>query len=69
MPLPSSTRAISGVIPRPPAAFSAFTITRSGANSARRMGTIVRAASRPGLPTMSPMNRIFMVLRRRRYFA
>src|SRR5262245_11880384 len=46
--------------PEPFVTFSAFAITTSMPRLARNSGTSVRTACKPGLPTMSPMNRTFM---------
>src|SRR4051794_179922 len=51
-----------GVIPRPPAAFSPLTTTKSKANSSRRPGSSSRSARRPARPTTSPMKRIEVML-------
>src|SRR5262245_5969767 len=50
---------ILGVIPRPFAAFSPFTITKSRPRSSRQRGTASITALRPGSPTMSPRNSSF----------
>ncbi len=59
IPLPSSDLAIDPVIPAPAAAFSPLAITKSSPSSVRRRGSFRATMSRPGRPTMSPMNRSF----------
>ena len=46
----------SRVSPKPPAAFSPLTTTKSSPQRARKMGTCSRTAARPDRPTTSPMN-------------
>ena len=60
--------AILPVIPRPPAAFSPFTMTKSTPRSLRNMGTDLMTALRPGSPTMSPRNRMRIICRFYRNF-
>src|SRR5688500_13248401 len=57
-PASSSSSAISGVTPNPPAAFSQLTITKSAWCSRARDFPNCRQAARPGLPTMSPTARM-----------
>ena len=47
---------IFSVMPKPPAAFSPLTITKSMASRRRRPGSCSRTARRPLRPTMSPQN-------------
>ena len=60
--------AIFAVIPRPPAAFSPFTMTKSTPRSLRNTGTDFMTALRPGSPTMSPRNRMRIICRFYRNF-
>src|SRR5438874_6734793 len=59
-PALNSSRAMSGVMPKPPAAFSALPMTRSTPCSLTSRGTWRATVFRPGSPMMSPINRIFM---------
>src|SRR4029453_7436024 len=47
-------RYCEGVIPAPPAAFSALAMTRSSRSAARSAGTARRTSASPGEPTISP---------------
>src|SRR5918996_5511985 len=51
---------MSPVTPKPEAEFSTLAITKSIARCSTSAGIARRATSRPGLPKMSPTNRIFM---------
>src|SRR3954447_4389634 len=57
-PAPSSSSAIFGVIPRPPATFSPLTTTKVGAWRSRRAGSRPRSVRRPSPPTRSPTRRM-----------
>src|SRR5262249_9770775 len=59
-PASCSSPQILPVMPKPAAAFSPFTATKSRPSSRRRRGTSLITMSRPGRPTMSPQNRTFM---------
>src|SRR5690348_15204915 len=54
-------------MPSPPATFSPFVTTRSGAWRSIRSGSVVSTARRPGSPTTSPMNRTLRSDMRRVY--
>ena len=56
-PALSRSMAIFPVIPRPPAAFSPLTTTKSTPLSFKNTGTAAVTALRPGSPTMSPRKR------------
>ena len=58
-PAANSSSAIFGVMPRPPAAFSALTTTKVGSWSARSLGSRPSSVRRPSPPTTSPTKRIF----------
>src|SRR5215831_15828079 len=47
-------------MPKPPAAFSPLTTTKSSARSRRSRGNISITTARPARPTRSPQNRILM---------
>src|SRR3569623_89686 len=47
-------------MPKPPAAFSPLTMTRSSLSWVRRAASRTLTTSRPGLPIMSPKKRRFM---------
>src|SRR6516225_603821 len=53
---------MSPVTPNPAAAFSTLAITKSSDSRSTSAGTARRATSRPGLPKMSPTNRMRMRL-------
>src|SRR3954470_21391081 len=53
--------AISPVTPKPAAEFSTLAITKSSDSRSISAGIARRAISRPGLPKMSPMNRMRML--------
>ena len=59
-PAPCSSAQILAVMPKPAAAFSPFTMTKSSPSSWRSRGTFLVTASRPERPTMSPQNKTFM---------
>src|SRR5712692_10239164 len=65
-PTANNSRATSGVTPNPPAAFSALAMTKSTPRSRTSFGTCRATVFRPGSPTISPMNRIFIYTRPRR---
>src|SRR6185436_3998919 len=48
--------AVDSVMPKPPAAFSPLTMTKSRASSARTRGRCSATAARPDRPTTSPKN-------------
>jgi len=54
-----SSSAMSGVIPLPPAEFSPLAMMTSRPCACFNLGRSSLTARRPGLPTMSPMNKIF----------
>src|SRR6202162_2788007 len=56
-PCSRNVRAISGVTPKPAAAFSTLTTARSASCCLRRRGRSVCTALRPGSPKTSPMHR------------
>src|SRR5574340_1575856 len=58
MPRSNSSSAMEGVMPKPPAAFSALAMTRSTRRTSRSSGRCWRSMVRPGRPKMSPMKRI-----------
>src|SRR5437764_2980145 len=58
MPAASSSSAIFGVIPRPPATFSALATTKVGRNRSWRAGRRARRVRRPRPPTRSPTKRM-----------
>src|SRR3989344_3846381 len=62
MPISKSSFAISGVMPAPPAAFSEFPIVKSIFSLCFIFGRRDFTASRPGLPTISPIKSIFIGL-------
>src|SRR5689334_14237737 len=53
---------ILAVMPKPAAAFSPLTTTKSRPSCSRNFGTFLITASRPDRPTMSPQNRTFIFL-------
>src|SRR5207249_2697726 len=57
-PLLRRSSAVSGVVPRPPAEFSALATTTSTLCSRTNSGRSARTRSRPGLPITSPMPRM-----------
>src|SRR4051794_16797536 len=57
-PAARSSSAMRGVMPRPPATFSALTTTNVGSWRRRSSGRSPRSARRPVLPTRSPAKRI-----------
>jgi hypothetical protein len=60
MPYPKRTSAMSPVMPNPAAEFSPLAMTKSIWCRSIRAGRPRRTISRPGLPKMSPMKRIFI---------
>src|SRR5690349_666340 len=56
-PTSKNSRAILSVMPKPPAAFSPLTTTKSALRPARKAGACFNKASRPLRPTTSPRNR------------
>src|SRR5208282_3182144 len=60
MPWLKSWSATAGVMPMPPEAFSPLATTRSMKYWSTSRGTSSSTARRPGLPTISPINRMFM---------
>src|SRR5262245_37705978 len=61
--------AMSPVTPKPAAEFSTFAMTKSIDSRSTSAGIARRAISRPGLPKMSPMNRMRMLADRNAYLA
>ncbi len=59
-PASCSSAQILAVMPKPAAAFSPFTTTKSRPSSWRSRGTSLITTSRPARPTMSPQNKTFM---------
>src|SRR6185312_13950283 len=57
-PAANSWSAILGVMPRPPAAFSPLTTTKSAASRSRSAGSMPRSVRLPSPPTRSPANRM-----------
>src|SRR5512133_1964413 len=57
-PAASSSSAIFGVIPSPPATFSPLTTTNVGARRSRRPGSRPSSVRRPRPPTRSPTKRM-----------
>src|SRR5437667_2031007 len=62
-PAANSSRATSGVTPKPPAAFSALAMTQSTPRSRTSRGTWRATVLRHGSPMMSPMKRILISTR------
>src|SRR5690606_13492139 len=61
-PRPKNSSAMSRVIPKPPAAFSPLTTTRSMSYSAARSSRAARSARRPSFATTSPANNISIAI-------
>src|SRR5579871_1097389 len=57
-PAASSSSAIGGVMPKPPATFSALTTTNVGSWRSRSVGSTSSSVRRPDEPTRSPQKRI-----------
>src|ERR687885_1672356 len=57
-PAPSSSSAMRGVMPSPPATFSALTTTKVGAWRSRSAGSSPSSVRRPSPPTRSPTKRM-----------